>query len=130
MDEILTKADRDCNLWALIETPRGVANAMAIGAASDRLTALTFGLVDFAAEMGASLAWEGMLSARVQVVMAAGIAAVDEVFSPTPAALNWARGVVRSFEEADGGIRVVDGSMVGPPFLRKAPAILERSEGR
>jgi citrate lyase beta subunit len=172
VDEILTGANRSCHLWALIETPRGVAEAMDIGAASGRLTALTFGLADFAAEMGASLAWDGMLSARTQVVMAAraaGIVAVDaptfdladnallaaearraadlgysgkvvvhpkqitvvnDVFSPTPDALAWARNVVRSFEQTDGGIRVVDGSMVGPPFLRKAQAILELLENR
>lgn len=172
VDEILTKANRSCHLWALIETPRGIADAMAIGAASRRLTALTFGLADFAAEMGASLAWDGMLSARVQVVMAAraaGIVAVDaptfdlsdstllavearkaadlgysgkivvhpkqisvvnNIFSPTPDAVEWARDVVRSFEQDDGGIRVVDGSMVGPPFLRKALAILELQERR
>ncbi|MEV6238203.1 CoA ester lyase [Lentzea sp. NPDC051838] len=172
VDEILTKADRSCHLWALIETPRGVADAMAIGAASPRLTALTFGLADFAAEMGATLAWDGMLSARVQVVMAArasGLVAVDaptfdlsdnkmlelearkaadigysgkivvhpqqiavvnDVFSPSPDAVEWARDVVRSFEQTDGGIRVVDGSMVGPPFLRKALAILELQERR
>jgi citrate lyase subunit beta/citryl-CoA lyase/(S)-citramalyl-CoA lyase len=171
VDEILTKAGRKCHLWALLETPKGVAEAMAVGAASPRLTALTFGLADFAAEMGASLAWDGMLSARAQVVMAAraaGIVAVDAptfdlsddallrteaskaadlgysgkivvhpkqipvvnaIFSPTPDALEWARDVVRSFEHADGGIRVVDGTMVGPPFLRKALAILELSEG-
>ncbi len=172
VDEILTAGGRSCHLWALLETPRGVAGAMGIGAASDRLTALTFGLADFAAEMGASLAWDGMLSARAQVVMAAraaGIVAVDaptfdltdstllatearraadlgysgkivvhpkqipvvnEVFSPTPDALRWAHDVVRSFEQTHGGIRVVDGSMVGPPFLRKALAILELLEGR
>lgn len=171
VDEILTKAGRKCHLWALLETPKGVAEAMTIGAASARLTALTFGLADFAAEMGASLSWDGMLSARAQVVMAAraaGIIAVDAptfdladgtllrtearkaadlgysgkivvhpkqievvngVFSPTADAVEWAREVVRSYEQTDGGIRVVDGTMVGPPFLRKALAILELSEG-
>jgi (S)-citramalyl-CoA lyase len=61
---------------ALIETARGVQHAAEIAAASPHMVALGFGGGDFSAELGAQLAWEPMLVARLQIVQAASIAGI------------------------------------------------------
>jgi citrate lyase beta subunit len=169
-DSILETAGRTCRIWALLETPTGVANAMSIASCSRRLSALTFGMADYAAEIGASMGWESMLFARSQVVMAArsaGIIAVDaptfdltnlalleaesrksaemgfsgkvvvhprqipvvnHVYGPTVENVKWARQVVHAFEDTSRGIHTVGDLMVGPPFLKKAQAILNLEE--
>ncbi|ANN16048.1 hypothetical protein SD37_10615 [Amycolatopsis orientalis] len=166
-DRILTAAGRASTVWAVIETSNGVANARAIVSSSPRLSGLVFGLADYAAEIGASLAWESVLFARSQVVMAAraaGIQVMDaptfdlddvgllrtearrsvdmgytgkvavhprqvpiinEIYSPTAEAVTWAQQVVKKFDASSKGIHTVDGLMVGPPFLKRAQAILE-----
>ncbi|MDP9867671.1 MULTISPECIES: HpcH/HpaI aldolase/citrate lyase family protein [Streptosporangium] len=166
VDGVLGRAGRRSRLWALVETPKGVSDAMSIATCSDRLVALTFGLADYAAEMGASMEWEAMLFARSQVVTAArgaGIDAVDaptfdlddlgllraesrrsadmgfsgkiaihprqlpvinEIYSPTAQAVEWAQEVVSTFERESAGILTVGSLMVGPPFLKKARSIL------
>lgn len=66
----------------LIETVRGLTNAHAI-AAEAQVTMLMFGGGDFSAEMGVALAWEPLLTARAQLVMAAkgaGKGALDVPF--------------------------------------------------
>ena len=74
-------------LVALIETPLGVENAAAIGAAArrdaPRLGALMLGGADLAAELGAEFGWDGLLAARGRIVNAArasGLQAWDVPF--------------------------------------------------
>jgi (S)-citramalyl-CoA lyase len=57
----------------LIETVRGLRNAQAI-AQNSGVSALMFGGADFAAELGVALAWEPLLAARGQMVLAAAAA--------------------------------------------------------
>ncbi|WP_160153445.1 CoA ester lyase [Microbulbifer sp. ALW1] len=54
----------------LIESPRGLLNADAI-CASQALSAVMFGGGDYAAELGATFAWEPLLIARSQLAMVA-----------------------------------------------------------
>ncbi len=61
-------------LIALIESARGLAAAPAIASASGQVHALMFGGADFAAELGAELAWEAMLHARSSLAAAAASA--------------------------------------------------------
>ena len=61
-------------LIALIESARGLAAASAIASANAPLHALMFGGADFAAELGAELAWEPMLHARSTLAAAAASA--------------------------------------------------------
>ncbi len=56
-------------LIPLIETPKGLRNTLAI-AAHDAVTALMFGGGDFSGELGVELAWEPLLGARQQFILA------------------------------------------------------------
>jgi citrate lyase subunit beta/citryl-CoA lyase/(S)-citramalyl-CoA lyase len=81
-------------LLAVLETPRGIGNAMAIATGSPALRALIFGSADYSFAIGARRSWEFMLPARAQLVnsaRAAGIEAVDTaVFELDDlAALHW-----------------------------------------
>lgn len=74
--------DRCSGLVPLIETVKGLGLAQQL--ASERLvTAMMFGGGDFAAELGVALAWDPLLTARGQFVMAcaaAGVPAIDVPF--------------------------------------------------
>ncbi len=56
-------------LIPLVETPRGLRHALEI-ASRDAVTALMFGGGDFSGELGVELAWEPLLAARSQVILA------------------------------------------------------------
>jgi len=79
-------ANDGTKLLLLVETPRGVVNATAIAAASDRVQALCFGPADFALAMGLTEtnASRGIAyHARCTLVIAArasGVTPIDSVF--------------------------------------------------
>lgn len=71
---------------ALIETPRGLAEAYAIASVHSRVIAIAFGAEDYTAAIGAKRTREGLeiMSARgiiVNSAAAAGIAAIDTPFT-------------------------------------------------
>jgi citrate lyase beta subunit len=69
----------DCGLVPLIETPRGLRLAHAIGAAPG-VVAMMFGGGDLSGELGVALAWEPLSTARGLFVLAcaeAGVPAID-----------------------------------------------------
>ena len=73
---------RGPGLVPLIETPAGLRMAHLIGQAPG-VVALMFGGGDFSAELGVALAWEPLIVARSQMVMAAaeaGVPAIDVPF--------------------------------------------------
>jgi (S)-citramalyl-CoA lyase len=57
------------SLIALIETPKGLRHALAI-AGHHKVAAVMFGGGDFSGELGVELAWEPLLAARQQLVLA------------------------------------------------------------
>ncbi len=65
-----------------LETARGVTAAHEIGAASDRISALFFGAIDLSADIGCAVAWDALLFARSQVVLAAAVSGVAAIDSP------------------------------------------------
>jgi citrate lyase subunit beta/citryl-CoA lyase/(S)-citramalyl-CoA lyase len=74
--------DRCPQLIPLIETPRGLRHAFAI-ASADKVAAVMFGGGDFSGELGVELAWEPLLAARQQLLLAcaeAGKPAIDVPF--------------------------------------------------
>ena len=81
-DELLAEAKRPVELYALIETNLGLANAMEIAAATPRLTAIVFGAVDMSAALGAANDWESLHYARSRVVHAAAAAGIDALDVP------------------------------------------------
>lgn len=77
-------------ILALIETAQGLNQAHQI-ASMPQVEGLIFGGGDFAADLGATMDWEPMYSARAQVVQAAaggGIAAIDVPYLNLKAADN------------------------------------------
>ncbi len=82
IDGLLTEARKATRLVALIESARGVALAESIAQSTPRLDALFFGAADLAADLGAEVAWEPLLSARSRVVNAAALAGIAAIDSP------------------------------------------------
>ncbi|QDY11790.1 CoA ester lyase [Micromonospora sp. HM134] len=73
----------DLDLCVVIETPRGVENAVAIAGASPRPRALIFGSADYASALGIPLRWGPLVQARSRLVNAARAAGVEAIDSPT-----------------------------------------------
>lgn len=72
-------APNTISLLPLIESAKGLYHAHEI-ALVENVVGLVFGGADFAADLGATMAWESLYSARAQIVQAAahaGIAAID-----------------------------------------------------
>lgn len=82
IDTLLVDGGRATPLVPLIESARGVAAAQDIAGAAPHITALFFGAADLAADLGAEVAWEPLLSARSRVVNAAAVARVGVIDSP------------------------------------------------
>jgi (S)-citramalyl-CoA lyase len=79
------------------------------------------------------LAEPDVLAAEIELVRALGfhgkvtvhpgeLAAINRALRPSPDGLRQARRVTEAVRAADGGIAVLDGNMVGPPFARLARA--------
>ena len=65
-----------------LETAAGLLAAAGIAAASPNVSAVFFGAVDLAADLGCAVEWEALLHARSRVVLAAGAAGVSALDSP------------------------------------------------
>ena len=72
----------DLPLIVMVETARGVAAAEAISAATPTVSAIFFGAIDFAADVGCEVGWDAALYARSRVVVAAAVAGVGALDSP------------------------------------------------
>ena len=72
----------DLPLIVQIETAKGVAAATEIGTASANVSALFFGAIDFAADIGCVVEWDALMYARSRVVLAAAVAGVTALDSP------------------------------------------------
>jgi len=92
-DRIIARIEAECGLapggvriQAMLETARAIANAVSIAAASPRLSALTLGGQDLAADLGIKATKEGreLLYAKGAVIIAAkaaGLEAFDTVYT-------------------------------------------------
>jgi len=70
LDVVAGTLGEDCpDLVPLIETPRGLRHALEI-ASHARVAAVMFGGGDFSGELGVDLAWEPLLAARQNVILA------------------------------------------------------------
>ncbi len=81
--EIIAKVlgDRSPGLIPLIETPRGLRNALAIASAPG-VAAVMFGGADFSGELGVALSWEPLLAARSALLLACAEARVPAIDVP------------------------------------------------
>lgn len=69
-------------LIVMAETARGVVAADTIATATPNVTALFFGAIDYAADVGCAVEWDAVLFARSRVVLAAAMAGVSPIDSP------------------------------------------------
>ena len=82
VDDLLSEANKGCDLHPIIETNKGLENVFKIAAASKRIKTLFFGLIDMAAELRCKLTWEDLLYARSRVVHAAAREGLDAIDGP------------------------------------------------
>ena len=82
VDDLLSEANKDCDLHPIIETNKGLENVFKIASASKRIKTLFFGLIDMAAELRCKLTWEDLLYARSRVVHAAAKEGLDAIDGP------------------------------------------------
>ena len=82
VDDLLSEANKTCDLHPIIETNKGLENVFKIAAASKRIKTLFFGLIDMAAELRCKLTWEDLLYARSRVVHAAAREGLDAIDGP------------------------------------------------
>jgi citrate lyase subunit beta/citryl-CoA lyase/(S)-citramalyl-CoA lyase len=83
IDSLLNEAGSGLELAALIETLDGLENVSAIAAATQRLTLMVFGAVDFSAELGVENADEPLSYARGKVIHAAKRTGLDVMDVPS-----------------------------------------------
>ena len=72
----------DLPLIVMLETARGVAAAESIATAAPSVSAVFFGAIDYAADVGCEVAWDAALYARSRVIVAAAVARVGALDSP------------------------------------------------
>jgi (S)-citramalyl-CoA lyase len=81
-ESLVQEMNCQCELMALIESARGLANAAEIVRATDRVTALALGAVDLSTELGCKPNWWSMLTFRSLLVAACGIRGILAIDSP------------------------------------------------
>lgn len=81
--EALSAVDPALPLIIQLETARGIDAACEIGTASPNVAALFFGAIDLAADIGCTVEWDALLMARSRVVLAAALAGVPAIDSPS-----------------------------------------------
>ena len=97
----ITKIAHDIFLMPIIESSKGILNAIEIAGAAENIVALAIGLEDYTADLGVKRTFEGTESfyARshlVNVCKAYGIQAIDSVFSDVGDPEGLKQTVVRS----------------------------------
>jgi len=132
VERVLAPSCPQIDLFAVVETPRGIDNLAEIAAASGRLRALVFGAADYSFATGTSLAWEALVHARARLVNSARAANVEAVDSPVFAigdADGLRREVPLSFDLGFSGKIAVHPSQI--PIINEAfspdPGTLEKA---
>jgi citrate lyase beta subunit len=83
VERILAEDCPGLELFAVIETPRGVERLAEITTSSRRLRALIFGAADYAMEVGIGLDWDPLVHVRARMVNSARAADLHVMDSPT-----------------------------------------------
>jgi citrate lyase subunit beta/citryl-CoA lyase len=122
-------------LMPILETARGVLAAATIASASDRVAALCFGAEDFAADIGVRRTAAGTesLAARQAIVLAAkaaGVQALDSVFSDTGDAEGFAAYCAASRAMGFDGVGVIHPRQIAVANRAFSPTAEEIEEAR
>jgi len=83
VEQLLRPDCPDVELFAVIETPRGLENVAQIATTSRRLRALIFGAADYSFALGSGMSWAPLAPARARIVNAARAADIEAIDSPT-----------------------------------------------
>jgi citrate lyase beta subunit len=75
-------AGAEVELIAIIESPRGLINAVEIAESHPSMAALMFGGADFCAELGADMCWDSMLYARSHLAVVAAATGLQLIDMP------------------------------------------------
>jgi len=129
--ELGAEANRDAN-GNLTEPYRLARSLCLFGAAAATVTAIETVYVDFRNLEGLRAETEAArrdgFSARL-AIHPAQVPVINEVFTPTQAALATARAVIAAFESAPGaGVVAIDGVMYDQPHLLRARRLIARAE--
>lgn len=82
VEAALARSGAALPLIVQLETAAGVLAAGEIASSSPSVSAVFFGAIDLAADLGCAVEWEALLYARSRVVLAAGAAGVSALDSP------------------------------------------------
>ncbi len=82
--DIIDATRAEVDLYAIIETAKGLEHCVRIAQAHPRLKALFFGGFDLSTALGCDMAWEPLLYARSRVVHAGALAGLPVIDSPYP----------------------------------------------
>lgn len=78
----LAEIDEKIKLLVIVESGKGILKAEGILSASSKIAGVVFGGGDLSGEIGCSMSWENMLTARQMVLLAAASAGVDAIDVP------------------------------------------------
>jgi (S)-citramalyl-CoA lyase len=133
LDRLLTGAKRDTWLIGIIESARSLASVEMIATATPRLAALAVGGADLAADLGATVAWEPLLTARSRVVSACalvGILPLDSPFFDLHDANGLQQELQRSVALGFVGKLAIHPAQVGPINAALTPSDAEVQKAR
>jgi (S)-citramalyl-CoA lyase len=133
LDRLLKGAKKDIRLIGIIESASGLASVEMIATATPRLAALAVGGADLAADLGATVAWEPLLSARSRVVAACalgGILPVDSPFFDLHDTNGLKQELQRSIALGFAGKLAIHPAQVGPINAALTPSDAEVDKAR
>ncbi len=78
----------EIDLYAIVETAKGLEHCVRIAQSHPRLKAIFFGGFDLSTALGCDMAWEPLLYARSRVVHAGALAGLPVIDSPYPDVLD------------------------------------------
>lgn len=84
VEDILKGYTGQVKLMPIIESAKGIVNALEIAGASPRIVAVAFGAEDLVRDLGGKRSWDTLFYARSALVMAAkasGVQALDTIYS-------------------------------------------------
>lgn len=137
IEEIQLREGIGGEVWIMpiIESARGVVHAYEIASASDRVVAMAIGLEDYTADLGVRRTPEGQeslyaRSALVNAAKAAGIQAIDSVFSDVDDMEGLRDNVIRSRAMGFDGMGCIHPRQIPVIHVNYAPAMdeIEKAE--
>jgi len=141
--------DKPISIWPLMESPEALVNLGAIAYAVGEGGGIMFGGADYSASIGSDMGWDALSYARGALVSHAALAGceivdvpyldvkdeaglytetkvsiVNKVFTPSTEEISKAEKIAAAYEEAAGGVALLEGKLIEKPVLRAAERVL------